>query len=130
MESFTVSETFPVKPRKLFKAWLDSKMHGQMVDGNAEIDPQIGGRFSIWDGYITGETVETVPEAKIVQKWRTTDFPEGAEDSILTVEFEVFERGSRLTITHSNLPDGQGEEYREGWIEYYFLPMADYFARG
>ena len=130
MESFTINQVFPVKAKKLFKAWLSSKMHGQMTGSKAEIEPVVDGKFDIWDGYITGNTIQLVQDEKIVQKWRTTEFPKGAPDSLLTLEFKAHEKGTDLILTHSEIPDGQGDQYKQGWIDYYFEPMKDYFARG
>jgi len=38
------------------------------------------------------------------------------------------QNGTRLTLIHNNLPDGQSEQYKEGWIEYYFKPFQRYFS--
>lgn len=130
MESFTVTEIFPVKAAKLYKAWLDSRMHSQMTGGTAVIDPAVGGAFTAWDGYIQGKTVRLEPDRLIVQSWRTDEFPEGVPDSTITLQFEQLEKGARLTLEHVKIPDGQGEEYKTGWLEYYFKPMMRYFSRG
>jgi hypothetical protein len=86
------------------------------------------GRFTAWDGYIEGRTLEEVPPAKIVQAWRTSDFPEDAPDSILTIYFEAAPGGTKVTIQHTNIPDGQGASYESGWTEHYFEPMTRYFS--
>jgi activator of HSP90 ATPase len=31
-------------------------------------------------------------------------------------------------LHHSDIPTGQGEEYRRGWEDYYFRPMQAYFS--
>ena len=49
---------FNCLPEIVFKAWLDSKQHGEMIDGNAKIEPIVGGNFSIWDASITGITTK------------------------------------------------------------------------
>lgn len=130
METITVSEKFPVKPRKLFKAWLDAKMHSQMTGAPAEIDPAVGGKFSLRAGRVTGSNTQIVQDEKVVQKWRMTDFPKASADSVISVEFIPLEKGSELVITHSIIPDGLGETCRTFWIESYFKKMTDYFARG
>jgi activator of HSP90 ATPase len=130
METVTVSEKFPVKPRKLFKAWLDSKMHSQMTSAPADIDPTVGGKFTLRSGRVTGSIMELVPDAKIVLIWRQTDFPVGAPDSMVTVEIHALEKGAGMVLTHSNVPVGMGDECRVFWKEAYFRRMSDYFARG
>ena len=127
MESFEITATFPVKPGMIYKAWLDSTGHSEMTDADAEIDPKVNGTFSIWNGYITGNTVELVKDKKIVQRWRTTDFPSGSDHSILEVVLADVPKGTKLTLRHYNIPDGQGDDYKQGWKEYYFKQMKRYF---
>ncbi len=128
MESFKISEVFPVKPEKIYSAWLDSKTHSEITVSPAKIDPKVTGKFKAWDGYISGTTVELVPGKKIVQKWRTTEFPPESPDSILELTLEETKAGTKLTLSHKNIPAGQSDEYKQGWIDYYFEPMKKYFA--
>jgi len=128
-ESIEVSARFPVSPDRLYAAWLDSQEHTRFTGDTARVDPLVGGRFSAWSGWITGETLMLDPERRIVQSWRTTEFPEGADDSRIEVRFEPVTGGTRLTIVHTNIPEGQGHQYEDGWIDYYFEPMQRYFRR-
>lgn len=43
----------------------------------AVVDARPGGKFSILGGNITGEFIELIPERKIIQKWRFSNWPEG-----------------------------------------------------
>jgi activator of HSP90 ATPase len=80
MESFEIFVDLNSEPETLYRAWLDSSEHSAFTESDAEIDPVLEGSFSIWDGYITGKTVEMYPYSRIVQKWRTTEFPESKPD--------------------------------------------------
>jgi activator of HSP90 ATPase len=128
MESFKLIEVFPVSPEVLYKAWLDSTTHAEIIGSSAEIDPAINGRFVIWDNYVTGVTIELVPGKKIVQQWRTTDFPEDSPDSLLELTFEPVKEGTKLTLIHKNIPNGQSDEYKKGWKEFYFSPILEFFS--
>ena len=130
VERFQVATVLQTSAKRIYQAWLDASEHGAFTGGEAEIDAVVGGAFTVGDGYIHGKTVELTPYRKIVQMWRTTEFAPGDEDSILEVvleEVEEVEGGTRITLSHSNLPDGQGADYEEGWKEFYFEPMAEYF---
>ena len=71
----------------------------------------------------------TIEPGRIVQTWRTTDFGKQDEDSRLEVRIEpAGAKGCTLTLIHSDIPEGQGERYEEGWVEFYFTPMTKYFA--
>jgi uncharacterized protein YndB with AHSA1/START domain len=125
--TFELSITLPASPQRLYTAWLDSKEHSAFTGGKAKIQPKVGGKFTAWDGYILGTTTELEPYRRIVQTWRTTEFPEGSSDSRLEVLFEEVAEGTKLTLKHSLLPQGQAEEYYQGWIDNYFEPMKKYF---
>jgi activator of HSP90 ATPase len=128
-ESFEVFTFFRgITAQQLYNAWLDSQAHSAMTGSPAEVDPVVGGSFSAWDGYIQGQTLETEPFQRIVQAWRTTEFPEGSPDSRLEILIEGADNGVQFTLVHSGIPEGQSEDYRQGWSEYYFDPMGRYFS--
>jgi uncharacterized protein YndB with AHSA1/START domain len=127
--SFQVSTILPADPERIYKAWLDSSEHGQFTGGKAEINPIAGGIFTAWDGYIKGITLELVPFSRILQAWRAEDFPVEAEDSLLEIRLEEVPGGTRLTLNHSNVPDEQVEEFKQGWLDFYFTPMNAYFSK-
>jgi activator of HSP90 ATPase len=126
---FSLSVELPVEPERLYKAWLSSQEHSAFTGSVARITARVAGAFTAWDGYISGRTLELEPYRRIVQAWRTTEFPEGAEDSRLEITIDVVEGGAKLTLIHTNLPEGSSEEYRQGWEDFYFAPMRAYFAQ-
>ncbi len=115
-----------VSPEHLYTAWLDSNIHTAMTGGEADCGDQIGDEFSAWDGYISGKNLELVQNEKIVQTWRTVEFLENDEDSLLTLLFEKAEGGTKLVLIHKNIPEGQ-TQYDQGWVDNYFEPMKLYF---
>lgn len=128
-DSFEIKEFFPGIPAtKIFNAWLESEAHSAFTGSPAHVNPAVGGEFSAWDGYISGKTLEIEPSRRILQSWRTTEFPEGSPDSLLEISFEEIGDGTQLTLVHTNIPDGQGEDYRQGWEDYYFKPMQQFFS--
>ena len=128
LESLRLSIILPANPERIYNAWLESAAHAAFTGSAAEIDPVIGGHFTAWDGYIQGINLELEPYHRILQSWRTTDFPEGSADSRLEVRLEPIEGGTRVALHHYDIPEGQGEDYRQGWEDYYFKPMVEYFS--
>jgi activator of HSP90 ATPase len=128
-ESLELSVVLFETAENLYKAWLDSSEHSKFTGSKAVIDPSANGKFSAWDGYITGITVSLDPYHKIVQKWRTTDFDEKEEDSALEVTFERQKDKTKLTLRHYDIPEGHGDEYRKGWKDFYVEPMQQYYNR-
>ncbi len=127
-ENLELSIILPTSPENLYQAWLDSAGHSAFTGSPAEIDARTGGKYTAWDGYIFGVTLELHPFQRIVQSWRTTDFPPASPDSHLEVLFEDVDGGTRLTLIHTAIPDGQAEDYRQGWEDFYFTPMGEYFS--
>ncbi len=124
---FILAETIRAKPAEIYEAWLNSKGHTAMTGSPAEIDGKVEGQFSAWDGYIFGKTLELTPNQRIVQAWRTTEFPNGASDSHLEVLLEEVSNGTKITLIHSDMPEDQVDSYRQGWEDFYFKPMKEYF---
>ena len=57
------------------------------------------------------------------------EFEDSHEDSQIEVLLEPVGEGTRITIRHSNVPDGQLGYEQGGWQESYFDPMRQYFGR-
>jgi activator of HSP90 ATPase len=128
LETIYCSTILPASPLVVYQAWLDSQGHSAFTGSPAEVDPAIGGRFTAWDGYITGTTLELEPYRRIVQAWRTSEFPPDSPDSRLEVLLEETPEGVKISLLHSEIPTGQGATYAQGWEDYYFTPMLEYFA--
>jgi uncharacterized protein YndB with AHSA1/START domain len=125
-ESLELSWKLPVPPAELYRAWLDGEAHGRFTGSTAKVEPTVGGHFSAWDGYIHGSTLELEPDRRIVQSWRTAEFPEGSSDSRIELRLEPVEEGTQLTLIHTEIPEGQADMYRKGWDEFYVIPMGNY----
>lgn len=127
-ESITVSTTLPTTPRQIYDAWLSCKGHAAMTGAEATCTAKMGAAFTAWDGYIEGKNLELEPYTRIVQSWRTSEFPEEAEDSQLEILLEKVRNGTKITLNHTNIPKGQSAQYKQGWHDHYFAPMKEYFS--
>ncbi len=129
MKKFTVSTVLPSSAEEIFNAWLSTEGHAAMTGSPAKVEPRVGGTFSAWDDYIFGKTLELKPYARIVQAWRTTEFPEESADSRVELLLEAVEGGTKITLIHSEIPEGQADGYKQGWEDFYFKPMKEYFTK-
>ncbi len=130
-DSFQLEMLVAAEPPRVFSAWLDAKEHATFTGGGeAVVEPWSGGRFIAWDGYIHGILLSVDAGQRIVQTWRTSEFPPMVRDSRVTVEFEEARGGTRVRIRHSDLPPSQVKKYEKGWVEHYLKPLARYFAKG
>jgi uncharacterized protein YndB with AHSA1/START domain len=128
-ETVLVSEVIFATRERLYGAWLDSKEHSAFTSEAADIDPVVGGTHTTFSGYATGQNLALEPHRRIIQSWRTTEFPPGAPDSRLEVTLEDTLGGTLITVLHTGIPSGQSDQYRDGWLKYYFAPMKAYFAK-
>ncbi|MBK9974456.1 MAG: SRPBCC domain-containing protein [Planctomycetes bacterium] len=127
LESLRIAVTLPATPALVYASWLSSVGHTDMTGGRATCAPGVGGKFTAWDGYIWGTTLELDPNRRIVQSWRTIEFPAEARFSKVVLHLAEAEAGTLLTLLQSDIPPGQAEKYRKGWHEHYFEPMCQYF---
>ena len=125
---FTLIVTINAKAEKFYEAYLSSDGHTALTGSPARVDGTVDGDFTAWDGYIQGMFLELEKNKRIVQAWRTAEFPEEAEDSIVEILLEEDHGKTKLTLKHTNIPKGQMDSYKTGWEDFYFKPMREYFG--
>jgi uncharacterized protein YndB with AHSA1/START domain len=127
LDFIRLTSPLPASAARVYAAWLDSQEHSLMTGGDATVDPRVGGFHTAWGGYIGGTILDLEPGSRIVQSWRTSEFPEGHPHSRLEIRFRDVPGGCVIALAHSEIPEGQGEQYEAGWHEHYFIPMTRYF---
>ena len=120
----------PCFPQEAYEAWLDSKTHSEIIGANAVIDPSVGGNFSLWDGEMTGKTI-TIDKnnLKIEQEWRDngSNWPE-KYFSVITLTFVPNENNNtKLFFTQTGIPKENTNDLENGWENFYWKPMKEYF---
>jgi uncharacterized protein YndB with AHSA1/START domain/GNAT superfamily N-acetyltransferase len=119
---------FACAPAEIFRAFADPTLHSAFTGCIATGRVRVGARFTAWDGYITGRTLEVEPERRIVQEWRTTEWPEGAPPSRLELSFLDHPRGARVVLRQAEVPRAQAKDCRDGWNDYYWKPLRTWLA--
>jgi len=125
-EQLQLKTLIGASPRKVYDAWIDPRRHADFTSSRTTGGTGVGEPFTAWDGYIQGVHLELVPGRRIVQAWRTTEFPAGSQDSRLEILLMPEAGKTRLTLVQTNIPDGQAEQYRQGWVDLYFAPLRKY----
>jgi activator of HSP90 ATPase len=118
-------------PLDVFRAFTSSKIHSEVTGSPAKVNARIGGKFTAWDGYITGKNLKLVKGKKIVQEWRTTEWPsESTHPSILDISLKQTAKGTQLKMIHSKIPSKKlARDYDAGWYSSYWNPMKRYFKK-
>ncbi len=118
------SATFKASPHDVYEMLMDSRKHSRFSGGKATISRTVGGKFTAYDGYISGANLELSPDKRIVQSWRGSDWQEGHFSKVVFSLSEVA-GGTRLTFRQSGVPEDQYEDIKQGWRDYYWKPMQE-----
>ena len=60
------SVRFSVSPKELFETYIDSKKRRAATGGTARVSRKAGGKFSAWNGVLSGRNLLVVPGCMIV----------------------------------------------------------------
>lgn len=118
------SVTFPATAHEIYETLMDSKKHAAFTGDEAEISREVGGSFSTFSGYARGTNLELVPDKKIVQTWRASDWPEGYYSRV-TFWLEETDGSTQLTFEQTDVPEDFYDDIYQGWQDYYWSPMQE-----
>lgn len=129
MKTRTIRQTitFDATPHDLYEMLMDEKNHARFTAGDAKISRNVGGTFSTNDGYSTGTNKELVPDTRIVQTWRASDWPDD-HYSLLTLTLTPASSKTNLSFVQTGVPEDQYEEISQGWYSYYWNPLKKVFS--
>jgi activator of HSP90 ATPase len=116
-----------VKPQEVYDALVDPRKHTEFTGAKATGQAKVGAAFTAWDGYIFGKHLTLEPGKRLVQEWRTTEWPKDSPPSRLEWTFRAKGDGTEVVMVHSEVPVDQAESYRRGWIDCYWDPLKQYF---
>ena len=127
----TIEQTvfFKAAPEEIYDILLDPRKHSEFTGSPAKTSAKAGAAFTAWEGYIFGKNLELVKGKKIVQEWKTTEFPEGYPASRLELTLTPKKGGTELKMVHSNVPAEQVASYTDGWKSSYWDPLKEYIAK-
>ncbi|MGP8124891.1 MAG: SRPBCC domain-containing protein [Nitrososphaerales archaeon] len=117
-------------PEDVYDAYVNPKKHAEFTGSPATGTPRVGGRFTAWDGYISGKFLVLERGKMVVHEWKTTEWPAGYSPSMVELTFKKKgKQTTELIMVHSKVPAEQAEEYAQGWKDYYWNPLKEYFRK-
>jgi activator of HSP90 ATPase len=127
LKSITIHQEidFAASPQRIYEALLDTKQFTAFSGRPAEINREVGGAFSVFNGHIIGRNLELVPNQRIVQAWRVVPWPEGVY-SIARFELKAQGSGTHLVFDHIGFPEGLHDHLAEGWDSNYWELLKKY----
>lgn len=126
MKTFKKYYEIPTSPDQVYLALTTPTTIQLWTGAPAEMSTVEGSEFSLWDGDICGKNVEFIENKKIVQNW----YFEGiTDDSIVTIKLHEGKRAGTTSVelVHTNIPEEDFEDMADGWDEYYFNALIDFF---
>ncbi|MFI5316465.1 MAG: ester cyclase [Myxococcota bacterium] len=128
VSTITQDAFFAVPPHEVFEVFSDARAHTTMAGGErAEIDARVGGRVWAFEGAVTALFREIVPDRRIVQSWRDSDWP---EDHVAQLKLQFFPlnegRGTHVHLVLAGVPASKASQTANGWRDYYWVPIAEY----
>jgi len=116
-------------PNEVYDAFMDPKKHSEFTGSEAAGKSNVGGEFTAWDGYIQAKNLELEKGKRTVQEWFTTDWPQNFPSSRLELTFKDLGGKTEITMVHSEVPKVQEADLKQGWIDFYWEPLKDYFKK-
>jgi activator of HSP90 ATPase len=126
-------------PARVYAVLTDAKLFDGVVKLSAAmksmglketpsvLSKEPGSAFALFGGYITGRQIEFVPNAHIVQAWRSASWRAG-DYSIVTWKLTAVGQGTKLSLDHGGFPAGEAQHLADGWKGNYFEPLVKYLA--
>lgn len=97
----------PAAPEQVYEAFIDAKKHSAFTGNRATCNPKVGGRFTAWDGYISGKNLELERGKRIVQEWITTDWPQEYSSSRLELTFKKIKDDTEISMVTQTSQKGK-----------------------
>ncbi|GAB1598176.1 activator of 90 kDa heat shock protein ATPase homolog 1-like [Argonauta hians] len=124
-----IQEQFICSPADLYRIFTVSELMSAFSGGEVICKSEELGEFSLYSGFVTGKFIETVPNKKVIQKWRLKSWPKD-HFSQVTLEFEEKGDSTMLHLIQTGIPQKEYDSTREGWNQNYWARIRQKFGYG
>jgi activator of HSP90 ATPase len=123
------SVSFNATPAKLYELFMDSAKHSAATGMPAKVSRKVGGKWSAFGGMILGKNLLLIPNRRIVQTWRSSEWKKADPDSLLVVGFEkAVGNDTTVHLVHVGVPSYDHQSVTQGWAKFYWDPWKVYLA--
>jgi activator of HSP90 ATPase len=113
-------------PEEVYNALVKPLAISLWTGEPVKMEEKEGTEFSLFNGDISGKNLEFVKDQKIVQEWY---FGDQEEKSIVTIELRPEKTNTNIELTHTNIPEEAFEDILNGWDNYYFGAIKEFFHK-
>lgn len=125
------SDEFRTTAEELYNTFTDPQRIAAFTRGAPRQfeGAQVGGKFAIFDGNVTGEYTKLEKPTQIVQKWRLAQWPEGHFSS-LEINFDQndVDGVTQMRVSWTGVPVGQEDVTKQNWEMYYVRSIKQTFG--
>ena len=133
MTAYSIEMTFHVNaaPDEVFELLTNQEKVAQWGGGKAIVEPKVGGKFEMFDGWVRGKVLDFKPGKSLSYSWRPDDFHKEWEDSVVSYQFApAKEEGTNVKLNHHKLPNNaQAKNHEHGWNDQVFGPINDFLLQ-
>jgi len=124
-----LTENFMCACSDFYQVFIDKQRVNAWSRGAQVYNPEKGGEFVLFNGNVTGKFEDLVENEKLVQKWRLKHWPAG-HHSVATIKLTQTEKGTKMTLEQTGVPETDIERTKQGWKNFYWNPIKFTFGFG
>lgn len=124
MKTYTQHYFIEADPEEIYTALTNPFTIELWTGYPAIMEEKEGIEFSMWHGDIVGKNLELEKNRKIVQEWY---FGDQEEPSVVTILLIKTKKGTKVKLTHENIPDIAYDNMKMGWDDFYFGNLKRFF---
>lgn len=129
----TASDEFRTTAEELYKTFTDPQRLAAFTRAAPKLfeGANVGAKFAIFDGNVTGEYFKLDQPKQIVQKWRLAQWPEG-HYSVQEITFDQndVDQVTNMRVSWTGVPVGQEDVVQRNWEGYYVRSIKQTFGFG
>ena len=124
----TIKQTYIIKApvEKVWQALVDPKLIEAWSGSSAKIDSNAGTKFELWGGDVHGTNREVVLNKKLVQDWFGGNWNQPSKATFI---LKSEDNGTRIDLTHEDVPDDEADDIDDGWKRYYLGEIKKYLEK-
>ena len=129
--SIRLSYIIYAPPAKVFEALTREGMIGEWCDGGGRVGDKAGDTVNLFGDWVKGEVVTFNKKAlKLSYTWKPSEWSSKTPASLVTYKFIPHPAGTEVFLEHSGFASQEeADKHLNGWTDYVFEPMNDYFTR-
>lgn len=120
---------FLASAEDVYGTLVDARRVSAWTQSEAKADAKPGGEFALFGGQVSGRFVELQPYRRIVQDWRSSNWPPG-HYSRVTLQLAQQETSTTLKLTQTAVPLEDYERIHAGWEQNYWQQIKRVFGYG